>query len=70
MFQVKSYVPAASEDFFVELRTLSVYGDGSFSVIARKLKNTLPNDFKDSSSVDIFKRSLKTHLAKKRLLLN
>ena len=64
------YVPSrklrsASEGLLVEPRTSSVYGDRAFSVIAPKLWNTLPNDIKDSSSVDIFKRSLKTYLFKK-----
>ena len=47
---------------------LKTYGARSFSVAARILWNTLPSDIKNSSSVSLFKRKLKTFLFKKAFL--
>ena len=41
---------------------LHTYGDRAFSVVAPRLWNGLPNRVKDSSSKDMFKCRLKTHL--------
>ena len=41
------------------------YGDRSFMCCAAKLWNNLPDEVKNTSSIDIFKIKLKTHLFKK-----
>ena len=41
---------------------LKTFGDSSFSVAAPKLWNALPNNIKNSKSVDCFKSLIKTHL--------
>ncbi len=41
---------------------LKTYGDKAFSVAAPSLWNTLPQDIRDSPSVDVFKKRLKTYL--------
>ena len=41
------------------------FGDKSFEVAAPLLWNALPKDLRDSVSIDIFKRQLKTHLFQK-----
>jgi len=56
---------SSSANSLVEPRSLTrTYGDRAFSVVAPRLWNRLPASVKDSSSVDSFKRSLKTHLFK------
>ena len=40
------------------------FGDRCFSVVAPKAWNALPDDIKSSSTVDMFKKKLKTHLFK------
>ena len=56
---------SASSNKLVEPRTkLKTYGDRAFSVAGPKLWNRLPSSIKDSSSVDSFKRALKTHMFK------
>ena len=44
------------------------YGDRAFSVVGPKLWNDLPLDLKNSASVNIFKKGLKTYLFKKAYL--
>ena len=44
---------------------LVTFGDKSFEVVAPRLWNALPKDIRESATVDIFKRHLKTHLFKK-----
>jgi len=43
-------------------RTVTKAGDRAFSTIAPKLWNSLPDDIKMSTSVELFKHKLKTHL--------
>lgn len=43
-------------------RTTSQAGDRAFSTIGPKLWNSLPDDIKRSTSVELFKQRLKTHL--------
>ena len=45
------------------------YGDRAFSVAAAKLWNSLPLDIRNSGSITLFKRKLKTFLFKKDNLL-
>ena len=48
----------------VPITRLKSYGDRSFSKAAPSLWNSLPEEIKDSKSVDSFKNKLKTHLMK------
>jgi len=48
---------------------LKSYGKRAFSVAAPTLWNSIPIDIKTSTSIDIFKKKLKTYLFKKKLLL-
>jgi hypothetical protein len=41
------------------------YGERSFSSVAPKLWNALPDSIRDSKTVDVFKKSLKTHFFQK-----
>ena len=41
------------------------YGDRAFSICAPRLWNSLPNDLRCCTSLDSFKKDLKTHLFKK-----
>ena len=50
-----------------EPRSKKKYGDRAFSVAGPKLWNALPEDLRNSCSVNIFKKHLKTHLFKKSL---
>lgn len=43
-------------------RTISSYGDRSFSASAPKLWNSLPTDIRETSSLEHFKKLLKTHM--------
>ena len=43
---------------------LKTYGDGAFSVVAPKLWNQLPPELRGVTSVDQFRRHLKTYLFK------
>ena len=45
-------------------RTFSSHGDRAFYSCAPKLWNSLPADVRFCSSLDIFKKTLKTHLFK------
>ena len=47
-----------------KVKTSVTYGDRAFSVAAPKLWNNLPSSIKQSSTIDKFKSSLKTHLFK------
>ena len=40
------------------------YGDRAFSVVGPKLWNDIPIEIRNSSSVNVFKKSLKTYLFK------
>jgi len=42
-------------------RTKTVHGDRAFSVVAPSIWNTIPLDIRNTSSVEIFRRKLKTH---------
>ena len=44
--------------------TFSSHGDRAFHACAPKLWNSLPADLRFCSSLDIFKKTLKTHLFK------
>ena len=46
-------------------KTVNLYGARSFSVAAPTLRNTLPFDIKNGSSVSVFKNKLKTFLFEK-----
>ena len=65
---VKRYIPnrplrsAGTERLLVPQARTKTYGEASFSHYAPKLWNTLPEDLRKASSVDTFKRELKTYL--------
>ena len=42
--------------------TRQIFAARSFSVAAQRLLNNLPNSLKDSSSIEHFKKGLRTHL--------
>jgi hypothetical protein len=46
------------------------YGQRAFACCAPKLWNSLPNDLRSCSSLDVFKKCLKTHLFRKAFKLN
>ena len=57
---------SSSANTLVEPRSsMKTYGDRAFSVVVPRLWNRLPQNVKDCSSVNAFKKALKTHLFKK-----
>ena len=57
---------STSSNNLVEPRTrLKTYGDRAFSVVGPKLWNKLPSSIKAASSVNSFKKALKTHMLKR-----
>ena len=64
------YVPSrclrsTSTNILVELRTRTkTFGDRAFCVAGPRLWNSLPSYVKDSKSVEVFKKNLKTHYFK------
>ena len=64
---LKEYHPAlqlCSSDKMLleEPRTKGMHGDRAFSVAGPTLWNELPMSLRESGSLDIFKKKLKTHL--------
>ena len=48
------------------IKTFKTLGDRCFMIAAPKLWNALPQELREETSVDLFKRRLKTYLFKKR----
>ena len=48
----------------IEHRSRTSFGDRAFSIAAPKLWNRLPNTIRNITSIDLFKKDLKTHLFK------
>ncbi len=66
---VEIYVPARNlrsmnnaKQLVVQQSRTVKYGDGSFSSVASKLWNALPATVRDSRTVNVFIKSLKTHI--------
>ena len=57
----RSLQSATRQDLYIP-RTFSSFGNRQFSVVAPKLWNKLPKDIKDITSVESFKKYLKTYL--------
>ena len=56
---------SGSQNLLIVLKSYSKqFGDRSFSVAAPKAWNALPMDIKSASTVDMFKKNLKTYLFK------
>jgi len=47
------------------IKTFKTFGDRCFMIAAPKLWNDLPQELREETNVDIFKRRLKTYLFKK-----
>ena len=56
---------SSNQNLLEETLTRRKFGDRAFSVAGPKLWNTLPIELKNSKSVDIFKKSLKTYYFKR-----
>ena len=55
----------SSKQLVVPRCKTATYGDRSFSSAAPKLWNALPSGIKDSKTLEVFKKSVKTHLFRK-----
>ena len=58
------FASSAAKNLLSVPRTFSSHGDRAFYSCAPKLWNSLPADLHFCSSLDIFKKTLKTHLFK------
>ena len=54
-----------SKQLVVPKSKTATYGNRSFSTVAPKLWNELPTGIRDAKSLDVFKKSVKTHLFRK-----
>ena len=59
---------SSKTDLKVPRSHCATYGDRCFSIAAPKLWNKLPESLKNSSSLDVFKKDLKTHIFKEAFL--
>jgi hypothetical protein len=64
----RSLRSSARKDLKVPRAHCATYGDRCFSIAAPKLWNNLPVGLKDSPSLNIFKKDLKTHIFKQTFL--
>ena len=62
------YAPSSSSVRLYVPRTNSSHGSRAFSVIGPKVYNSLPNDIKECTDIDTFKKKLKTYLFTKQEL--
>ena len=60
----RSLRSTTNQDLHVPRSNSVTYGDRSFSIAAPQLWNKLPDSLKCASSVECFKRALKTHIFK------
>ena len=56
------YLRSTNQKLLVETRTNKSYGDRAFGVCGPKLWKELPLYIRECNSIDIFKKTLKTHL--------
>ena len=68
LYHIHNYIHYRTSELLLEppsVKTLATLGDRSFASVAPMLWNSLPSYIREASSVDSFKRLLKTYLFKK-----